>query len=156
MRCLFVASVLWLSLVLSVHGVSVEIPITTTNLDQYKYRFSVSTNAATNGVAFHVIITAKRDDVPSDSTVGLSIVTHTKEPGGSTHSIEGVKPKVKVGLKKDKRVWAAEFTVPYQLLEKPGLCFVFTEFAHMIVDGKRVAMPSAVFYEIRLRDFFER
>ena len=155
MRRLFTTSILWLSLILSAHGLSVEIPITTTNLDQYKYVFSVSTNAATNGVAFHVTITAKREDVPSDSTAGLSIVTHTKDVDGSTHSIEAVKPAIQVMLKKDKRVWEADFTASFELLKKAGFCFVFTETAHTIIDGKSVAMPSADFYEIKLRDFLK-
>ena len=149
-------SVLWLSLILSAHGLSVEIPVTATNLDQYKYRFAISTNAATNGVAFHVTITAKKEDIPSDSAVGLSIVTHTQDARGSTHSIEGVKPTVEVRLKKDNRVWTADFTTSHELLKKPGLCLVFTEITHTIVDGKRVSMPSADFYEIRLQDFLKQ
>jgi len=152
----FIMSVLWLSLILSAHGLSVKIPVTTANLDQYKYRFAISTNATTNGVAFHVTITAKKEDVPLDSTVGLSIVTHTQDASGSTHSIEGVKPSVEVRLRRDERVWTADFTASHELLKKPGLCLVFTELAHRIVDGKRVAMPSADFYEIRLQDFLKQ
>ena len=37
MRCFFTIAILWLSLVLSAYGLSVETPITTTNLDQYRY-----------------------------------------------------------------------------------------------------------------------
>jgi hypothetical protein len=152
----FITFILWLTLILSAHGLSVEIPVTTTNLDQDKYRFAISANAATNGVAFHVTITAKKEDVPSDSDVGLSIVTQTQDASGSTHSIAGAKPTVEVRLRKDKRVWTADFTASEELLKKPGLCFVFTEIAHTIVDGKRVAMPSADFYEISLRDFLKQ
>lgn len=155
MHRLFITPIFWFGLILPAHGLSVEIPITTTNLDQYKYVFSVSTNAATNGIAFHVTITAKREDVPSDSTAGLSMVTHTKDVGGSTHAIEAVKPAIQVTLKKDKRVWEADFTASFELLQKPGICFVFTETAHAIIDGKSVAMPSADFYEIKLRDFLK-
>ena len=151
-----IMSVFWVGFILSTHGRSLEIHVSTTNLDQYKYRFSISTNAATNGVAFHVIITAKKEDVPSDSAAGLALVTHTQDAGGSTHSIEPVKPAVEVRLKKDKRVWTADFIASHELLIKPGSCFVFTETAHTIVDGERVTMPSADFYEIRLQDFLKK
>ena len=61
-----------------------------------------------------------------------------------------------VTIKKEKRVWDAHFTVSYDLLAKPGLCFVFTEIAHATIDGKIVAMPSADFYVIKLRDFLKQ
>jgi hypothetical protein len=67
-----------------------------------------------------------------------------------------VKPEIPLRVKKDKRVWEADFTVSYELLEKPGLCFGFTEIAHATIDGKSVAMPSADFYEIKLRDFLKQ
>lgn len=156
MHRFFVTLGLWLTFVVSAHGVSVEIPVTTTNLDQHKYRFSISTNAAAGGVAFHVIVTAKKEDIHVDSEVGLSIVTHTKTRGEETDSIENVEPEISVRLKKDKRVWEADFTVSSELLEEPGLCLVFTDIAHATVDGKSVAMPSAEFYEIRLRDFLRQ
>jgi hypothetical protein len=157
MNRLVLTSVFLFGLILSAHSVSVEIPITKTNLDQYKYVFAVCTNAATNGVAFHVTITAKREDVPSDSTVDLSIVTHKEEAGGgSLHTIEAVKPAMQVTLKKGKRAWEADFTASNALLEKSGLCFVFIEAAHATIDGKSVAMASADIYEIKLRDFFKQ
>ncbi|MEO7298310.1 MAG: hypothetical protein ABI042_07005 [Verrucomicrobiota bacterium] len=156
MHRLFITAVFLLGLILSAHGLSVEISVTPTNLDQYKYVFVISTNAAPNGVAFHVAITAKREDISSDSTAGLSIVTHKNEGGNRTHSIEGVKPAIPVVLKKESRVWKADFTVSHDLLKKPGLCFVFTERAHANIDGKSVAMESADFYEIKLQDFLKR
>jgi hypothetical protein len=157
MNRLFLTSVFLFALILSAHSVSVALPITKTSLDQYKYVFAVSTNAATNGVVFHVTITAKREDVSSDSTVGLSIVTSKEEAhGGSLHSIEGMKPTMEVTLKRGKRVWEAAFTASYELLKKSGLCFVFTEFAHRTIDGKLVTMPSADIYEMKLRDFVKQ
>jgi hypothetical protein len=156
MHRLFVTLGLWLILAFHAHAVSVEIPITTTNLDQHSYVFSVSTNAAADGVAFHVVIKAKKEDIYSDSSVGVSIVSQTRTNGGETHSIAGVRPEIKVTIKKEKRVWEADFTVLNQLLEKPELCFVFTEIAHATVNGKSEAMPSAGFYEIKLRDFLKQ
>ena len=143
MHRLFVTLGLWLALVLSAHGMSMEVPVTTTNLDQSKYRFSISTNAATGGVSFHVIVTAKKEDIHANSEVGLSIVTHTKTGTGEVHSIVRVKPEIPVRVKKDKRVWEADFTVSFELLEKPGLCFVFTENSQATIsmDGKSVPVP---------------
>jgi hypothetical protein len=148
---------LWLTLVVSAYGLSDEISVTATNLDQYNYHFSVSTNPAPGGVTFHVTITAKRDNIPADySKVGISLVTHAKTRDGESRSITGVKTEIPVSIKKEKRVWEAHFTVSFELLEKPGLCFVFTEFAHETINGKTVAMPSADFYEIKLLDFLKR
>jgi hypothetical protein len=152
----FVTFGLWLSLVSSAHGMGVEIPITPTNFDQYKYRFLISTNAATKGVAFPVTITAKKEDIHADSASSLSIVTHTQAGGGSMHSIAGVKPEIPITMKKSERVWQADFTVSKELLENPGFCFVFTEIAHATIEGKSVAMPSADFYEIKLHDFLKQ
>jgi hypothetical protein len=149
-RLLLIAAIFWSSLVLSAHGTSVEISITPTNLDQHGYVFSISTNAAQYGVAFHVAISTKTGEIYSDSSVGLSMVTHPKDGGCS---ITGVEPAIPITLEKDKRVWKSEFTVSQGLLKKPGLCFIFTELAHVIRGGKSVAMPSATFYEIKLQDF---
>lgn len=147
---------LWLALFLPAHGLEMEVPVTTTNLDQSKYRFSISTNAATGGVSFHVIVTAKREDIHANSEAGLSIVTHTKTGAGEMHSIAPVKPEIPVKVKKDKRIWEADFTVSFELMEKPGLCFVFTENspATITVDGKSVPVPPwAAHYELPLRDW---
>lgn len=139
-------------LILSASGSSVEFPVTRTNLDQYKYLFSVSTNATRDGVAFHLTVSAKAGEILSDSTAGLAVVNNTK----NTRSIEPVPPATRVTLKKDKRVWKANFTVSAELLKQPGLCFVFTETAHATADGKSIAMPSEDLYEIRLQDFLNQ
>lgn len=133
-----------------------DIPITTTNLDQPKFTFTVSAKAAAHGVAFHITITAMNADLPSDSTAGLAIVTEINDGARLGRSTEPVKPTVEVALKKEERVWKADLTVSNELLQKPGLRFVFTETAHAIIDGKSVAMPSATFYEIKLRDFVKQ
>jgi hypothetical protein len=47
----------------------------------------------------------------------------------------------------------ADFSVPRDALKTEGLCFVFTELAHAMVNGKPMTMASATFYEVRLKDF---
>jgi len=62
-------------------------------------------------------------------------------------------PEIPITLKKEKRVWTADFTLPKKSLDTDGLCFVFTQYGHATINGKRVAMPSAIFYEIKLKEF---
>jgi hypothetical protein len=64
---------------LSAFGLSVEIPVTSNSLDQGQCAFSISNNAVKDGVSFHVTIIAKNSEIISNSTVGLSIVTHWGE-----------------------------------------------------------------------------
>jgi len=154
-RSLFV-TIVWLIAALSANAASVEIPVTPNDLDHYHYLFAVSMNTNRNGVAFRVTITAKTHEIPAGSSANVSIVTHTKRNGGELHKLEKVKPPVRIALKKDKRVWKANFTVSTELLKKPGVCFVFTEMAHAIENGKDVAVPSADFYEIKLQDFWKQ
>src|SRR5262249_51680663 len=146
----------WCSFILSAHALSAEIPVTTTNLDQYKYLFAVSTNATSNGVAFRITITGKTADILADSSVNLSIVTQTNDGRGTNHQIAPLKPAIPISLAKGRRVWQADFTMSYELLKKPGLCFVFTEWSHENIHDRLVPAESADFYEIKLQDFLKR
>jgi hypothetical protein len=146
---------LCLAAAFSSFAASVELPITPNTLDQSHYTFSVSDTTTNDQIAFHITITAKTDVIPSDSEAHLSIVTHTTNGGGYTVSIAAAKPAIPVTLKKDKRVWAADFTVSRKTLKIPGLCCVFTEYAHTTQNGKIIAMPSATFYEFKLQDFLK-
>jgi hypothetical protein len=147
---LFITPILWLGLVLFAQCASVEFSVTPTNLNLNRYAFSISNNAAQDEIAFHVTVSARSGDIPSDSTADFAIVTHSKDGGTS---IQGVKNAIRFTLKKGKRLWKTDFTVSHELLKTPGLCFVFTGIAHATIDGKSVAMPSADFYEIKLKDF---
>jgi len=150
----FIASIFWLALVLSVRATSVELPVTPTNLDTYGYTFSVLTNATQDGVAFHVTITNKQYDIYPDSSAGVDMVIHKKlADGGMEGSVGSVMPAIPVALKKEKRLWTADFTVPHSLLEDTNACFVFSVLAHSTVNGKIIPMPSVTFYEFRLQDF---
>jgi hypothetical protein len=155
MHCLFLTPLLWLALALSALGDSVEFSVTPNNLNQYKYLFSVSTNATQDSVAFHLTVAAKTVDVPADMTAGLRMVRHTTIDGVDGGSIQPVEPAIPVTLKKDRRIWQVDFTVANESLKHPGLCFVFVEPAHAMLGGKSVAMPSVDFYEIKLLDFLK-
>ena len=150
----FIASVVWLVCISSACATSVRIPVTPTNLDTYFYVFSMLTNATSDGMAFHVTITNKQNDIFPDSSAGVDVVVYKEHAdGGREGSIGPVKPEIPVTLNKEKRVWTADFTVSRELLKNPDICFVFSELAHRTVNGKTMAMPSITFYELRLQDF---
>lgn len=145
------AALLCLALTSSAFGFSMIIPVTTNNLNQPAYIFSISTNAAQDGVSFHVTVVAKVGDIPSECTVGLCKVTYLKD----FRSIESAKPAIRVALQKTNRVWKADFTVPRQSLRSQRLCCVFTEQQSDVVGGVSTPSCSATFYAIKLRDFLK-
>jgi hypothetical protein len=147
---IFVITSLWLTLALSAFGLSMEIRVTPKALDQGAYAFSVTTNAVQGGVAFHVVISAKTGDISTNCSIGVSVVTHW-EPGGS--EIVPAKPEIPVAVKKDGRIWMADFTISHGQLKQIGLCCVFSQYDYFVVEGRRVPAGAATFYEIKLRDF---
>jgi len=155
MRHLFIIPSIVLALVISAHATSVELPVTPNQLDQQNYKFSVSARAATNGTAFHVTITAKKENIAPDSETKLAVVKHPKDRHGAilATSIAPFTPDADITLNKGEKTWTADFTLPRASLKTPGLCFIFSEFPHANVNGKLTAMPSVTFYEIQLKDF---
>jgi hypothetical protein len=155
MRHLFIIPSIVLALVVSAHAMSVELPVTPTQLNQQNYKFSVSATATNNGTAFHVTITSKKDDIASDSEAKLALVKHPKDRKGTilATSIAPFMSASAITLNKDKKTWTVDFTLPRESLKTPGLCLVFSELAHTPIDGKVIAMPSTTFYEIQLKDF---
>jgi hypothetical protein len=145
--------ILCLALVLSAHGGSIDFRVTPKSLDQDKFVFSVSANSTQNGTSFHVTITAKTGVIPSDSTVGLSVLA-TSEKGA--RSMGPVKPETQVTLKKADHTWEAEFIASKQLLKDPDVCLVFGVVAHVTKNGKSIPMSSADFYVVKLRDFLRQ
>jgi hypothetical protein len=151
MHRIFLTFILWFAIALSAHASSVEYSVTRTNLDTYFCVFSVLTNATSDGVAFHVTITNKQYDIFQDSSAGVDMVAHKKSGNGCLEgSIGFVEPVIPITLKKEKRVWTADFTVSRELLKNPDVCFVFGVLVHRTINGKTMTMPSADFYELRL------
>ena len=153
MRLLFIASVFWLALASSACALVVEYPVTPTNSDTYSYVFSVSTNATQGGVAFHVTITAKKFDIETNSGVSLEVITRKKTDGNLTVSSQPVEPVIQVAVEKEKRIWKADFNVLRESLKNPDLYFVFGVPVYDTINGKRIPMPDADIYQIRLQDF---
>jgi hypothetical protein len=155
MRRLLIIPAVLFALALSARATNVELPITPSQLDQHNYKFSVSANATNQSIAFHVIITAKNDEVSADSEANLVVVNHTQEARGPAAGtgMTPFTPTVPIAFNKSKRAWTVDFALPREALKTPGLCFVFSELAHDTVNGQRAAMPSITFYEIKLKDF---
>jgi hypothetical protein len=133
------------------------VPVTPNSLDHGNYTFSVSTNETQNGVSFHVVVTAKTGAIPPDySSISVSLV-HRLKTGTNGYGIYGgsLKPPVRVTLKKDTRVWQADFTIPHKSLWRRDLCCVFMEMESEVIDGQRSPAGSATFYELKLQDFLK-
>lgn len=153
MRHLLIIPSILFALILSAHATSVELTVTPDQLDQQNYKFTVTASATNNAVAFHVIITAKHDEIAADSEANLAVVNHGKDGPGRSAAIAPFQPTVPIAFNKDKHAWTVDFTLPRESLKTPGLCFIFSELAHTTVNDKRVTMPSITFYEIKLKDF---
>jgi hypothetical protein len=151
------AAILWLALASSVHGLIMVVAVTPSSLDHGNYTFSVSTNETQNGVSFHVVVTAKTGAIPPDySSIGLSLVHRLKTGTNGYGTYEGsLKPPVRVTLKKDTRVWQADFTIPRQALWRRDLCCVFMEIGTYTSNGQRSFTGSATSYELKLQGFLK-
>jgi hypothetical protein len=146
------AATFWISVALSAFGDSVEIPVTPRTPEQGGYLFLVLTNPVQDGTAFRATITRKSEIISSDSTVALCLVT----PRMNGFEIHPLKPDIKITLKKENYIWRANFILSTELLKNPDLYLIYTECGHMVVSGKTVPMPSAAFYEMKLRDFMKQ
>lgn len=159
MRRLFLTVIVSLVLLSTAHA-NDEISVTPTNLDTMLYSFTVSTNATHTGVAFHVTITHKRFDIYPDSIADVGTIAYTEITNSTARpspqpakaaSFERLKPAIPVALKKEKRIWTAEFTASHELLKNTNACFVFSVFAQDPKNGNKAA--PADLYELRLQDF---
>src|ERR1700733_9684814 len=65
-RRILILLFLWLVVAGPAFGMSDELPVTPSSLDTYFYTFAVSTNTVTNGVGFHITISAKRGDIDTN------------------------------------------------------------------------------------------
>ena len=128
-----------------------DIPVTPKSLDQGDVIFSVSTNSAQSGTAFHITITAKKGFSPA-SYIGLS----NNGPGVGYVSIQPTNLTPQITVKKDRHSWEVDFIAPDELLKNPKLCFTFSEIPYAIgPDGKNAPVTGGTIYEIKLRDFLK-
>ena len=142
---LSIAFVVWLALVSPACALVAEDPVSPRFLETDSYLLSVSTNAAQDGVAFHVTVTAKKFDIEANSWARLEIITHKSVT--MTHS----KPATPVTLVKAERVWKVDFIISREALNNPDLYFVFGV-PYDPLNGKQIPLPDAYIYQIRLQD----
>lgn len=148
-------ALLWLALCLPAFGLSTEISVTPQSLDQGAFLFSITNQPATNGLAFHVTITAKNPPILPDSIVNLASASSSDD--GRSRQISPAQPEPPVTLTKSDRVWLADIIVPKELMADTNLCLLFTVPVYDIrQDGTRMRMPADEFYEIKLRDFVRK
>ena len=154
MRCPFIITFVWLAAALSGFGQIPEVSVTPTNLDLHDYAFSISTHADQDGTGFHVIITAKTHDIPTNSSVNLEVVGDKEfsEDTGIPPIMGRAAPPVKVSLKKSKRIWEADFMVPRQQLSDRGLFCLFGE-GYDGETGGVIDAKTVMFYDIKIQDF---
>jgi hypothetical protein len=155
MRPIFILPFVWLAVVIPGFGALVpEVEVTTTNLDLQNYSFLVSTNAAQDGLAFHVVITSKTRNIPANSSVNLEGVTDWDvfADMGKRRQMGRASPPVKVTLKKNKRVWEADFMLPRLQFQESRLFCLFAE-GYDGETGGVIDEKTVTFYEIRIQDF---
>jgi len=143
-----------LAAVLSGFGKIPEVSVTPTNLDLHDYAFSISTNAAQDGTGFHIIITAKTHNIPTNSSVNLEVVGDEEfsEDTGIPAMMGRAAPPVKVSLKRNERIWEADFMVPRQQLTDHGLFCLFAE-GFDDETGGVIDAKTVTFYEIKIQEF---
>lgn len=148
-------ALLWLALCLPAFGRSTEISVTPRSLNQSAFLFSVTNEPATNGLAFHVTITAKNPPILPESIVNLASASSSDD--GRSRQISPEQPEPSVTLTKSDRVWLADIIVPKELMADTNLCLLFSVPVYAVFqDGKRMRMPSGELYEIKLRDFVRK
>lgn len=142
----------WFPIIPLAWAASVEIAVPPDGQTQQAYSFNISTNTAAVGLAFHIIITNKVGEIPTNSEAYVGTVTHTTNGERGT-TIVPTDPVIPITLIRGTRFWVVDFTLPAKAITQPGLNFIFVDFAHSTINGNTVFMPSADFYELKLGDF---
>jgi hypothetical protein len=139
--------VILFSAVVSVHAMSVIIPITPRNPHAVGLAFDITTTNLSDGtIKFRVVISEKERKFSSNPSTVLGIVKLTERS-------RSVAPVRKLSFEREGRSIVCVFSVEQSALDDPSLCFVFTNYVEQFVDGKLVSMPSADFAFARLQDF---
>jgi len=152
-----------LAFVPATRAMNSEILVTPTNLVTLLYSFSVSTNATDRGVAFHVTVTHRRFDIYPDSKAELGTIEYKEITNSMARPTPGplkvayfnpLKPRVRIALKKEKRVWTADFNASHELLKNTNVCFVFSVPGQQKSKNEADSAPPATdLYELKLHDF---
>jgi len=122
MNRILLGTLIWLTVVLSAFSRSTIIPVTPKDMDNMgEFKFAVTNSTISNGLSFHVIITAKRGSVPTDCKAYLCFANIT----GDYKSIGPMTPETQVTFKPGRQTLIADFVASAQLMSNPDACFVF-------------------------------
>lgn len=141
-----------ITLACSVRASIVELPVTPANTNTYRYKFSVSTDHAKDAVSFHITIAARESDISTNCSASLEIIAREKTATSLMIRREPVAAK-SFALRKNSRVWNADFTLDPRAPDYADICFVFVVPAEVIANGKTILMPGLELFEVRLQDF---
>ena len=145
--------ILLLTAIPSIQAASILHLLTPGHLTDSGFTFDITAKKSSEGtVQFRVLISEKGGTFTSSATA-LSIVKITRTPTETSDEIELVRTLPQE--KKDKSI-VCVFVVEEKALEEPNLSFVFTNYVEDVIDGKRVAMPSADFFYARLSEYLKR
>jgi hypothetical protein len=97
-------------------------------------------------VNFRVVVTEDAAKFSSHTPTDLSVVERT--PNTSS-----IRPGRKLASKREGSSLVCTFSVDRVALDDRRLCFVFTNYVEMIINGKLHHMPAAEFIYARLKDF---
>jgi hypothetical protein len=139
-----------LTLIVSATAQTIQWPVTPGQLEYSNFVFSITTQPASGGMAFHVTIAAKTGIIQGDSAAMLAMVTGS----AAAPVVAGANPDATVTLKRTDTQWTADFTAPTALATNPAAFFVFVVTDYKTnPDGTRTYLSTDRMYEIRLRDF---
>jgi len=139
-----------LALIFSAAAQTIQWPVTPERLSYSNFVFSVTTQAANDGTAFHVTIATTTGVIEPDSAALLVLVT-----GTAAHpAVAAPVPAVTVTLQHTDTQWTADFTASAALTGNPAASFVFVVTDYRVnPDGTRTYLPTDRMYKIRLQDF---
>ena len=147
--CSIVAAVLFVATV-PAHAMSVLYPVTPQHSTAFGLAFDISAKNLPDGtVQFRVVVSEKQGKFSSHPSTALSIV---KNAEGSP----SIAPVRELPSERKGDSIVCVFSVEQSALDDPSLCFVFTNHAERLIDGKLVGMPAADFAFARLKDFTKR
>ena len=147
--CSIVTAVLLVATV-PAHARSILCPVTPHAPTAFGLAFDISAKNLPNGtVQFRVVVSEKDGKFSSHPSTALSIVKSTE------HS-KSIAPVRELPSERKGHSIVCVFSVEQSALDDPSLCFVFTNPAEELRDGKLVGMPAADFAFARLKDFSKR
>ena len=149
MRTAIVAVIWYCTLCSSALGLTVQIAVARTNLQQEEYAFEVSTKTKGASIAFDVSVQATGGEIGSACTLRLARESNDKTQGNDSVQIEFLRS---LEVVKSKKVWKGKVTLSRRDLRRGKMYVVFSKPEYRVFSGIRT-QTGAVMYKIDLREF---